>query len=136
MVVQASSGSVEALHAADAKRSRPSINLLLIIGIVTLRDSRSGAKLHWAYVLIKIPLVILAIVAHSWLASGFIAGMTASANAAAAAGGTAPVPPNMGPVATFWVVLIALAAFAYPLALIVVLLTKTVRKYYSFARDD
>jgi hypothetical protein len=111
---------------------------LLIIGILTLRDSRSGAKLHWGYVALKIPLAILAIVANSWLATSLIAGMNAAA--ASTTGITPAGAPTagagMGAVAIFWVVLLAAAAIAYPLALVPVLLTKTVRKYYSAARYD
>jgi hypothetical protein len=115
---------------------------LLIIGIVTLRDSRSGAKLHWAYVAIKIPVVILAIVVNSWLAASFINGLQATA-AAAAANSPSGSPPaaqtltaGAGGVATMWIILLAIAALAYPLSLIIVLLTKTVRRYYSPARDE
>jgi len=110
---------------------------LLIIGIVTLRDSRSGAKLHWVYVVVKIPLAVLAVVAYSMVASSLVSGMNAAAAAAAAAPGGAPaVAPGAGGMATFWVILLGVASFAYPLALVPVLLTKTVRKYYSPARYD
>jgi hypothetical protein len=115
---------------------------LLIIGIMTLRDARNGHKLHWGYVLAKIPLVILAIVANSWLARSFITGVTASANAAAANAPTGAPPAaqsaaaGVGTMVTFWVVLLAIAACAYPLSLIPVLLSKPVRKYYSPQRDD
>jgi hypothetical protein len=106
---------------------------LLIIGIVTLRDSRAGGRLHWIYVAVKIPLAIVMVVAYSMVASSLVAG----ANAAAAATPGAPaVAAGMGAMATFWVVMLGLAAFAYPLALVPVLLTKTVRKYYSPARYD
>jgi hypothetical protein len=37
---------------------------------------------------------------------------------------------------TIWIILLAAGALAYPLSLIVVLLTKTVRRYYGPARDD
>ena len=97
---------------------------LLIIGIVTLRDSRAGGKLHWVYVALKIPLAIVMVVAYSMVASS----VTSGTNTPAAAG--------MAGVAIFWVILLGVAAFAYPLALIPVLLTKTVRKYYSPARFD
>jgi hypothetical protein len=62
----------------------------------------------------------------------------AGANAAAAAGtpGAPAVTTGIGAMATFWVVMLGLAAFAYPLALVPVLLTTTVRKYYSPARYD
>ena len=97
---------------------------LLIIGIVTLRDSRAGGKLHWVYVALKIPLAIVMVVAYSMVASS----VTSGTNTPAAAG--------MAGVAIFWVILLGVAAFAYPLALIPVLLTKTMRKYYSPARFD
>jgi hypothetical protein len=114
---------------------------LLIIGIVTLRDSRSGGKLHWAYVVLKIPLVVLAVIANSLLASSFITGVQATA-AAAAANSPSGSPPaaqtaaaGLGPAVTFWIILITTAAIAYPLSLIFVLLTKTVRRYYGPARE-
>jgi hypothetical protein len=93
-------------------------------------------------VVAKIPLVILAIVANSWLARSFITGLNASANAAAANAPTGAPPAaqsaaaGVGTMVTFWVVLLAIAAFAYPLSLIPVLLSKPVRKYYSPQRDD
>jgi hypothetical protein len=114
---------------------------LLIIGIMTLRDSRSGGKLHWVYVALKIPLVVLAVIANSLLASSFITGLQATA-AAAAANSPSGSPPaaqtaaaGLGAAATFWIILLTAAAIAYPLSLIFVLLTKTVRRYYGPARD-
>jgi hypothetical protein len=41
----------------------------------------------------------------------------------------------LGAAATFWIILLTAAAIAYPLSLIFVLLTKTVRRYYGPARD-
>jgi hypothetical protein len=100
---------------------------LLVVGIVTLRGVRSGGKLHWAYVALKIPLVILAIVVNSIMAASIIQGAAATGGGSGAGTGT---------VVTMWIILLALAALAYPLSLVVVLLTKTVRRYYGPARDD
>jgi hypothetical protein len=41
----------------------------------------------------------------------------------------------MGAAAIFWMVLLGSAALAYPLSLVAVLLTKTVREYYRPARN-
>ncbi|MEA2734356.1 MAG: hypothetical protein QOE14_807, partial [Humisphaera sp.] len=113
---------------------------LLVIGIMTLRDARSGGRLHWWYVGLKIPLVALAITAYSWLIWSFLNGMAATANAAAANSGAVSPPPvpsaaGMGAAAIFWMVLLGSAALAYPLSLVAVLLTKTVREYYRPARN-
>ena len=105
---------------------------LLIVGIMTLRDSRAGGKLHWAYVALKIPLAILAAIAYTWLAMSLIAGINATAAAAASSNtpGAGPPPGTTG-AAIFWIILLAGSAIAYPIALSIALLSRTVRRYYN-----
>jgi hypothetical protein len=114
---------------------------LFIIGIVTLRSTRRGWKLHWLYVALKIPLVALFVVASFWMARGFAAGLNATAAAVATnTPGGAGGPPAMTSakftaVTTTWIVLLACAALAYPVSLLFVLLSRTVREYYRPMRD-
>lgn len=101
---------------------------LLIIGILVLRDARAGGKLHWIYVAIKLPLVIVAALAMFWLYSGVIAGFNNAMRSAA--------PPGSAPPSAAWsfgiyAVFVAVVSAAYPIALIVVLTSKSVRKFYS-----
>ena len=109
---------------------------LLVIGIVVLRDSRSGRTLHWWYVLLKIPVVIVLTVA--W---GFVwRDLSNSMNAFLAAN----PPPGMprtptpfggaGSIMTAWLTGAAVLALAYPIGLVFVLMSRTVREYYGSVR--
>jgi hypothetical protein len=108
---------------------------LLVAGIQTLRDSPSGAKLHRWYALLKIPLVIVATGVGLWLTTGMMKSIMASMPPGA---GGAP-----GPQAAFmWSFIAARAiipaclALAYPVALIFVLRSRSVRDFYNTVRDD
>ncbi|MEA2711490.1 MAG: hypothetical protein QOF78_4091 [Phycisphaerales bacterium] len=104
---------------------------LLVAGIQVLRDSPSGAKLHWRYVLLKIPLVIFATGVGLWLSSSTMNSMMASMP-----GGTAGSNASLR-----WVFMLvgaiipACFALAYPVALIFVLKSKSVREYYNTVRQ-
>jgi hypothetical protein len=100
---------------------------LMVIGILVLRDSPRGAMLHWIYVWIKIPLVLIAAGAGAWMMLGFFSSI-------AAMPGTAPPPGSFASVITFMAVVGGLLALAYPVSLIFVLRSRRVREYYNTIR--
>ena len=106
---------------------------LLVIGILVLRDSRSGRKLHWVFVGLKIPLVIVGAVAAWYLWTSLYQSMSA-AMAASAPPGT-PRPPAVPGFMGVGTAVAALMALAYPVALIFVLNSRTVREYYGSIRE-
>jgi hypothetical protein len=84
---------------------------LLVIGILTLRQSLRARMLHWVYVWIKIPLAI----ACAWAWAAVVESMSS--------GAAAPVA---------WIgAIAALGAGAYPVALIFALNTRSVKDYYA-----
>lgn len=92
--------------------------MLLILGVLVLRDSRTALRLHWIYVLAKLPLAMIALLAGWWVWGS----VTARENAAGFA---------LGPgIARLIVVVLALLSVLYPLALIVVLRRRDVRNYF------
>lgn len=107
---------------------------LFVIGILTLKDSPSGAKLHWIYVLLKTPQVIISAIAGWWVAQGFAASITTLATAT----GTPPPPvaPGFGNIMATWAVIFAFIALAYPIGLIFALRSRTVREYYAAIRRN
>jgi hypothetical protein len=92
---------------------------LLIAGIMVLRDSRSAARLHWIYIVLKIPLVLLSSVLGYLFWQSFI-------QSTSPAGPSMPMPFYL--VMAFFSAAIALA---YPLGLIFVLMSRGVRRYYG-----
>jgi hypothetical protein len=108
---------------------------LLIAGILVLRDSPKGARLHWVYVAIKIPLVIVAVVASWWVWSGFASSLNAAVAASVPPGAAAPPPPAFGRLMFVWAIMGGLLALAYPVGLIFALSTRTVRNYYNAVRE-
>jgi hypothetical protein len=99
--------------------------LLLVAGILILRDSRHAVRMHWWYVGLKIPLVIAATLAAVWMWQGLMRSMLGA------------MPPS-APAAPFqsWMMHIstligAVMALAYPVALMFLLRSRTVRDYFS-----
>ena len=105
---------------------------LLVIGILTLRDSPRAATLHWWYVVLKIPLVIVSTAVGLWMTSGMMKGMAA---AMPAGPGGAPPPVSMMGIMAISAIMGMLFALAYPVALIFVLRSRTVRGHYNAVRD-
>jgi hypothetical protein len=100
--------------------------LLFVGGIFMLRASRYAARLHWWYVLLKIPLVIVATAVTVWMWSGIMKAMFAAMPAPGPAAG--PMQWWMMHLSTF---IGALLALAYPLALVFVLRSRRVRDYFN-----
>lgn len=105
---------------------------LLVIGILTLRDSPRGGTLHWWYALLKIPLVIATTAVTLWLWWGIMRSMNV-----ATPGAGAPPMEMMGVmgVMSLMTIIPACLALAYPIGLILVLRSKSVRDYYSAVRE-
>jgi hypothetical protein len=96
--------------------------LLLVAGIMVLRQSPTGRRLHLIYALVKLPLAIAGGIGIVWLA----AGMANTFNAAGGGGGASGAPPE----AIGWGIALAVGGAIYPLALLIALNTRGVRDYY------
>lgn len=100
---------------------------LLVIGIMVLRHSSSGARLHWIYVILKIPLSILAALAFAWMMSSLFGFARAGLGVSSS---------------RFWTLILvyagAIAVFgcAYPFGLIFALRSRRVREYYQFVWSE
>jgi type II secretory pathway pseudopilin PulG len=92
---------------------------LLIIGILTLRQSPRGAMLHLIYALLKIPAALLCAAGWYWIAQSIF--QNGSNNAAA----------SVMAVSTTVIVVLTGVSLLYPIALLIVLNTLTLRAYYS-----
>jgi hypothetical protein len=95
---------------------------LLVIGILVLRDSPRGGWLHWVYVWLRIPTAIASGLAVAWMMGSLARGF--------APGAAVPIPAATEVFNRFAVGL-AVVGCLYPLALIFVLRTGSVRAYYS-----
>jgi hypothetical protein len=95
---------------------------LLIAGIFTLRLSPHGAKLHWIYVGLKLPMGIATAVTSAWMWSGFMSSMPATPGQTPAAQLAGGMMVGVGPVAIGCI---------YPIVLIFVLLSGSARRFYA-----
>ena len=112
---------------------------LLVIGVLVLRDVRAGRMLHWWYVAIKVPLVI--VTALAWWVVWRDLSRSVSAFFAANPMPGMPPPAAMpfgaiGSVMAMWLTIFAVIALAYPIALAVVLKSRTAREYYGSVRYE
>ena len=98
---------------------------LLIAGILVLRGSLSGSRLHWIYVFVKIPVAIIAVVVTWILWNLYLATLTTTGQTGGF-GSAAAVLAMIG---------IALGVL-YPIVLIILLRSRTVRDYYRTAREE
>jgi hypothetical protein len=93
---------------------------LLVAGILLLRDSPRAAGMHWLYALAKLPVAVLGGVTFAWVTTELSSGL----------GRLGGGPPSPGqPHALAWV--LAVAAAAYPVVLLCVLPSRTVRDYLA-----
>jgi hypothetical protein len=95
--------------------------LLLLAGILMLRDSRKARRLHLAFALLKFGAIALAVYANWHYVDAFLAAMS-QAGAGANAAGPLLAMVSAGPAAI---------ACLYPLALLIALNTRSVRAYYQ-----
>jgi uncharacterized membrane protein len=89
-----------------------------------LRDSPLAWRLHRIYLLLKLPLVMVAALATWWTYSGLMSGLFANSPGAASTAGSA----NIGAIflTAFWTGI----SLIYPIALLVVLSTRTSREQF------
>jgi hypothetical protein len=99
---------------------------LLVSGILTLRNSRHGRRLHLIYAGLKVPVTVLGFVGTWWLTSSYLDGMYA----AAADPARAVVVPKVAGLGIGAAITAALGLI-YPIALLIVLQTRTVKSYYA-----
>jgi hypothetical protein len=98
---------------------------LFVSGILVLRGSTRGAGLHWIYALLKLPIAILSGVALVWGVTEVINGIGRM--------GQAADPEALGRVTTIGIVVASISAI-YPVILMLVLSTRTVRDHYAAER--
>ena len=92
--------------------------LLLSAGIMTLRQSPKSRRLHLVYAVLKIPVAIASGLAVVWMIDSFATGVSTS-------------PQGAGNLARWWGLGPAAVACLYPLILLVVLNTRSVREYFA-----
>lgn len=89
---------------------------LFVIGILVLRQSPRGRRLHHVYAFAKIPLALVGGWATWKLWMSFFSGFG---------------PGSIATAWTPWIVAVTVLACAYPIALLIVLRSRTVREYYA-----
>ncbi len=97
---------------------------LLVIGILTLRGSPRGRRLHLVYAALKIPVTILGAGAAWWLTTTFLEALlsTGGTNVMFQRGIFAGVGTQQA--------VMAVIALIYPIALLITLQTRAVKDYY------
>ena len=111
---------------------------LLVLGVMVLRDSRAALEMHRWYVRVKVPLVLLSTAATLWFNWSMAKSMNAMMAATPTPAGATPYPQwgdammfaMMSITTVFWLA----AGLAYPVALMFVLRSRTVREYCSDVR--
>ncbi len=99
--------------------------VLLAAGIQILRNARSGNRLHWIYIAIKVPVTLLVAVATYLFTRSIMNNVAASAPAGALGSSFTEI---MVPVQTL---LGAAMSLAYPITLVFLLRTRTAREYFA-----
>jgi hypothetical protein len=100
--------------------------LLLVAGIMVLRDSPSGRRLHLIYACLKIPLAVAAGASFAYCIYELMSSLAASTGA--------PAQVGFGP--TTWVTVPAALSCIYPVALLIALNSRSVRAYYQSASAE
>jgi hypothetical protein len=98
---------------------------LLVSGILVMKNSPRGAGLHWIYALVKLPIAILGGVTFVWVLGDLKSGMSRMGLSGASGGDSGVI--------MFGVVMAVIAAI-YPLILMIVLSTPSVRQFYASER--
>ena len=100
--------------------------VLVAAGIQVLRNRRSGRKLHWIFVAIKLPLALLTAVATYFLTEQMMRNVTA-----AVPGGPGTLPGFTTSMVLFQTLLGLAMALAYPITLTFLLRSRTARDYFA-----
>jgi len=98
---------------------------LLVIGILVLRQSPRGRRLHLFYAVLKIPVTILGAAATWWLTTQFMEAMMANMG---------PAAPPAGMMSTgigIQQVFLGVIGLIYPIALPIALQSRAVKDYYN-----
>ena len=103
---------------------------LLIVGIVTLRQRPTARRLHLIYAVLKLPVGVAAAVGWYLFVADVSCSLGAMAATSAGGGGTGATTNASTVGAMVFAVILGLLACAYPLALLIVMNTRTVRSYY------
>jgi hypothetical protein len=98
---------------------------LLVAAIMVLRNSLSGAGLHWIYIAIKLPLAIAAGALSWWLWNQYVAAMSVTGGSSGFASGAAVLSLVGTVLAALW-----------PILLILMLKSQAVKEYYQTERDE
>ena len=93
--------------------------LLLVAGIMVLRQSPSGRRLHLIYAVLKIPVALAAGLSFAYAMHQMMSGFAA-----------AGAPTGVGWGVSLWAAVPAALGCLYPVALLIALNTRTVREYY------
>jgi hypothetical protein len=106
-------GTTSAMTLLDALLSGALAIYLLVVGILVLRQHRRGRAMLRAFAIVKIPIAVLGAIGWVWTIE--------DANAGAVSAGWLQ----------FWLWTLLAIGLIYPIALLIVLSTRTVREYYS-----
>jgi hypothetical protein len=101
---------------------------LLIAGILTLKNSPGGGKLHWIYLGLKIPIAIGSAAATVWMWSTLMRSITVTT-------GTAAAGRMMSSAMSMGIIPVAIGCL-YPVALIFLLMSGSARRYYASRRAE
>jgi hypothetical protein len=101
---------------------------LIIAGIWMLRDSPAAGRLHRIYVALKIPLIALAAIATWWTTSAVMSSVRTMTTIYPA---TAVMPTFGNMIAVIQAAVGAVFALLYPIALLIVLSTRTAKEHFN-----
>jgi hypothetical protein len=116
------------LTIVEASLSIVAAILLIVGGVKLLHDSPGAWRLHRIYIVAKIPLVFVAGFAQWWVYTGLMSNMST------AFGPGSPPPPGGKLFMALPAAMSALIAMVYPVALIIVMCTRSVKDYIAAMR--
>ena len=100
---------------------------LFVVAVLTLRDSPRGRRYHQVFAAIKIPLAVTGGVAFAWLMTGLLTSLRALNPGMGAGLPSARAIQTM----TTLGIMMAVIGLLYPVVLLIVLRTRTVKDYYN-----
>jgi hypothetical protein len=119
------SGASE-LSIAEAGLSLCMAVFLIIAGSLMLRDSPTAWRMHRIYVMLKVPLILVAAFASWWTYTSLMSGLSSWPTAG---GGAASMSGFSNMTAILQAVLGAGISMIYPVALLIVLATRTSKEH-------
>jgi len=110
-----------AITMLDAALSAALAIYLLVVGILVLRQHPRGRMLQTIFAILKIPLAIVCAIGWLWaITDHYTTGYGAVAS-----------PGTQFAVAQLWMVVFLVAGLAYPIAVLVVMRSRTIKDYYA-----